>query len=411
MPRLDGLGLLTQLRKDPEFRELPMILLSARAGEEARVEGLEAGADDYISKPFAARELLARVKANLQLARIRRESEEAQREHAARLEAVVSTVPTAVWFTHDPEARHIFGNEYGARLLRVPHDANVSLSAPAHQRPSYRVLQNNRELSATELPLQRAVRGEDVRDEELDIHFDDGSSVTLVFQASPIRDASGIIRGAVCGALDITDRKRQERHRELLLNELNHRVKNTLATVQSFAMQTLRNAPSLPEGRAAFDARLIALSKAHDVLVREHWEGAGLHEVVSGALAAYAENGREPRLTYGGPEIRLQPKAALALSMALHELATNAVKHGALSNGAGRIKVDWTLRSDDGYGFQLRWSEAGGPAVAPPRKRGFGSRLIEQGLAQDLAGEVHLEFAPQGITCTIRTSLEEIRGK
>jgi two-component sensor histidine kinase len=374
------------------------------------VEGLDAGADDYVSKPFSARELLARVRVNLQLARIRRDAEEAQRQQTARLEAVLSTVPTAVWFTHDREARHIFGNAYGARVLRLPPDANASLSAPEHERPAYRVFRAGRELRASELPLQRAVLGESIRDEELEICFADGSSSTLVFQAAPILDPAGQPQGAVSAALDITDRKRQERHRDLLINELNHRVKNTLATVQSFAMQTLRNPKSIAEGRAAFDARLIALSKAHDVLVREHWEGAGLNEVVTEAMAAYAGHLDQTRVRAAGPAIRVRPKVALAVSMALHELATNAVKYGALSNGTGQVDIAWDA-GDALAGFELRWRESGGPPVAAPRRRGFGSRLIEHGLAQDLGGEVQLQFEPAGVLCTIVAPFAEIRAE
>lgn len=399
MPHLDGLGLLAQLRQDDSLRDLPVILLSARAGEEARVEGLDAGADDYVNKPFSARELLARIKANLQLARIRREAEDARRQHAARLEAVVNTVPTAVWFTYDPDTRRVFGNAYSARLLRLAPGSNASLSAPPEERPDYRVYRHGRQLAAAELPLQRAARGEHIQNEELEIRFGDGSSITLICQASPIADG----QGAVCAAIDISDRKRQELHRELLVNELNHRVKNTLTTVQSFAFQTLRNAASLVDGRLAFDARLIALSKAHDVLVRENWEAAGLIEVVTEALCAYSAVA-ESRLLFRGPDIRIRPKVALALSMALHELATNAVKYGALSTHAGRVELGW----DTGTHFQLSWTERGGPPVTAPRQRGFGSRLIEKGLSHEFSGEVDLRFETDGVVCTIRAPLDEI---
>jgi signal transduction histidine kinase/CheY-like chemotaxis protein len=404
MPGLDGLGLLAALRRDPALGKLPIILLSARAGEEARVEGLDAGADDYVSKPFSARELLARVRANLQLARMRREAEEAQRDHAQRLEAVVNTVPTAVWFTHDPGAERVFANAHGARLLRLPTDMNMSRSSPADERPPSRVLRGGREVAAADLPLQRAARGETVREEELDIRFDDGTERTLVFEAAPIRDAAG----AVCGAIDITERKRQQEHRELLLNELNHRVKNTLATVQSFAVQTLRSASTLADGRRAFEARLIALSKGHDVLTRENWQGAALHEVVAEALAAYVGDPHNSRVEIAGPEIRVRPKTALAISMALHELATNAVKHGALSSQTGRVRLTWTIEGAPRM-LKLRWAETGGPPVVAPRKRGFGSRLIELGLAQDLGGRVRLDFAPRGVSCAIEAPLDEIQ--
>jgi two-component sensor histidine kinase/FixJ family two-component response regulator len=408
LPALDGFGLLAALRRDPALRQLPIILLSARAGEEARVEGLDRGADDYVSKPFSARELLARVRANLQLARIRRESEQAQREHAARLEAVVNTVPTAVWYTHDPGAERIFGNSHAAHLLRLPAEANVSLSAPGNERPTYRAFRGDLAIAPADLPLQRAVRGETVEHEELDIRFDDGTSITLVFEAAPIRDATGRLQGAVCGAIDITERKRQQEHRELLLNELNHRVKNTLATVQSFAVQTLRTAPTLADGRRAFEARLIALSKGHDVLTRENWQGAGLHEVVAEALAAYLGDPQNPRVEIAGPEIRMRPKTALAISMALHELATNAVKHGALSTQAGRVGLTWIIDGEPRM-LRLRWAETGGPPVVAPRKRGFGSRLIELGLAQDLGGQVRLDFKPEGVSCAIEAPLDEIQ--
>jgi two-component sensor histidine kinase len=403
MPGLDGFGLLASLRRDEVLRELPIILLSARAGEEARVEGLDAGADDYVNKPFSARELLARIRTNLQLARIRREAEDARREQAARLEAVLSTVPTAVWFTYDPGAKHIFGNAYGARLLRLSPEANVSLSAPSEERPRYRVFRNGRELAAQELPLQRAARGEEVRDEEIEVRFDDDSSATLIVQASPIRDSEGHFRGAVCAAADISDRKRQEQHRELLVNELNHRVKNTLTTVQSFAMQTLRNASSLSDGRKSFDARLVALSKAHDVLLRENWESAGLREIVTDSLAPYS-GVAERRLRFNGPDIRIRPKAALALSMALHELATNAIKYGALSSHSGQIHISWAAGED----FQLCWKEVDGPEVTVPNRRGFGSRLIEQGLSREFAGQADLRFEARGVVCTIRAPLAEI---
>jgi two-component sensor histidine kinase len=270
------------------------------------------------------------------------------------------------------------------------------------------VLRDGREVAAADLPLQRAARGETVRDEELDIRFEDGTAITLVFEAAPIRDAAGRLAGAVCGAIDITERKRQQEHRELLLNELNHRVKNTLATVQSFAVQTLRTAPTLADGRRAFEARLIALSKGHDVLTRENWQGAGLHEVVAEALGAYVGDGRNPRVRFAGPEIRVRPKTALAISMALHELATNAVKHGALSSQAGRVRLSWAI-SGDPPALRLHWAETGGPPVVAPRKRGFGSRLIEIGLAQDLGGRVRLEFAPDGVSCAIEAPLDEIQ--
>jgi signal transduction histidine kinase/CheY-like chemotaxis protein len=410
MPRLDGLGLLAAIRGDRDLRKLPVILLSARAGEDARIEGLDAGADDYVSKPFSARELLARVKANLQLAGLRRQAETVQREQAVLLEATVRTVPTAVWYTHDPEAQAIYGNDYAARLLRLP----LSPTRPVafRERPSrpFEALRNGQRVPTSALPLRRALVGETVENEELDLLFDDGTQTTILCQSAPIRDEQGAIVGAVCGALDITYRKRHEEHQQLLLNELNHRVKNTLAMVQSLTMQTLRSTANVVEGRDALVARLIALAKAHDVLTRENWEGAGLHDIVVEALAAHLSQPEQRRLWFDGPELKLLPRASLVLSMAFHELATNAVKYGALSNDEGCVDIAWSFdeRQDS---FALQWVESRGPAVRPPQKRGFGSRLIEHGLAQDLGGSVRLEFKPEGITCTVRAPLAEVQAQ
>ncbi|MGH7090890.1 MAG: sensor histidine kinase, partial [Stellaceae bacterium] len=255
-----------------------------------------------------------------------------------------------------------------------------------------------------------------IRDGEKVEHFetvyrrDDGRAVEISLTASPIRDATGTLVGISRIARDISERKRHEAQRELLVNELNHRVKNTLATVQSFAVQTLRNAESLVEARYAFVARLQALAKAHDVLTREHWEGASLNSIVAETVAPYADE-RRSRFKLAGPPAWAQPAAALALSMALHELATNAVKYGALSSGTGSIELTWRFTAGDPQRFQLRWSESGGPPVDTPRRRGFGSRLIEQGLAQELSAEVRLDFARSGVVCSIDAPLAEVVGE
>jgi two-component sensor histidine kinase len=185
-------------------------------------------------------------------------------------------------------------------------------------------------------------------------------------------------------------------------------VKNTLATVQSIASQTLRNAETLDEARPAFEARLFALSRVHDVLTRENWEGASLRTIVTEALAPYS-NAREDRLHLHGPDVRLSPRMALALAMALQELATNAVKYGALSNDTGEIRIQWMLDHTKAPPcLYLRWEESGGPPVQVPRRRGFGTRLIERSLALDLEGDVDIQFAPGGVVCTVDALLEPV---
>jgi PAS domain S-box-containing protein len=222
---------------------------------------------------------------------------------------------------------------------------------------------------------------------------------------TPILGADGSVDKLLSVSRDITETKQSEDHQRLLINELNHRVKNTLATVQSIASQTLRNAATLAEAQAAFEARLFALSRAHNVLTRENWEGASLRAIITEAIAPYS-NARESRLHLQGPDVRLPPRMALALAMALQELATNAVKYGALSNDAGEITIEWRL---DGTKtppcLHLQWEESGGPQVQVPKRRGFGTRLIERSLALDLEGDVRIEFAPTGVICTVDASL------
>jgi two-component sensor histidine kinase len=196
-------------------------------------------------------------------------------------------------------------------------------------------------------------------------------------------------------ALEIEHRRRIERHQNLLLDELNHRVKNTLATVQAMAIQTLKGADLA--ARDAFISRLFALSGQHDLLTLDNWEGASFEGVVRRALRPYRENGKA-RFHVEGPPVYLDPKRALALGMGFHELATNAAKYGALSNAAGTVHVGWTIDPDSQM-LSLRWEERGGPPVSPPQHRGFGLRLIEHGLGREISGAVQLVFAPGGLVC------------
>ncbi|MGH8215060.1 MAG: PAS domain S-box protein [Rhodanobacteraceae bacterium] len=254
--------------------------------------------------------------------------------------------------------------------------------------------------------LHRIRRGEAVDHFETVRRHKDGSLLDVSVTISPLRDKRGRIIGASKIARDITDRKHYERHRELLIQELNHRVKNTLASVQALAAQTFRGS-GMRDSVATFEARLLAMSAAHDVLTRQSWQGAGIREVVGDAVAAWAgQSGL--RAAFDGPELRLRPAVALALAMALHELATNAVKYGALSNKKGKVSIEWSVSDDPRPCFRLRWLEQGGPPVRAPARRGFGSRLIEYGLARDLGGTVHLSFNEGGVECRIEAPLEEI---
>lgn len=202
---------------------------------------------------------------------------------------------------------------------------------------------------------------------------------------------------------EIAERSRAEEHQRLLMNELNHRVKNTLATVQSMGSQTLRSGRSLADAREAFVSRLMALSAAHNLLTAESWESADLEDVVRMGVAAFDEP-PGVRFSVAGPGVRLKAPHALGLAMALHELGSNAVKYGALSGDGGRVDVAWSLGPDGKISFV--WEERDGPAVQPPLRRGFGSRLIQEGLARELAGEVEMDYRPEGLRCELRFQLD-----
>lgn len=196
---------------------------------------------------------------------------------------------------------------------------------------------------------------------------------------------------------------RAETLHSLLIDELNHRVKNTLATVQSLASQTFRNSTDT-EARSKFSARLGALGRTHDTLSAQKWDGANIDEVIDATLAPF-QTANVDRIRSSGPSMRLSPRAVVVLSMAIHELATNAVKYGALSTPAGRIRIDWHKNDQGGKTtVSLCWQESGGPPVTPPERTGFGSTLIEQGFAAQLNGKAELDFASDGVKCTLEFS-------
>lgn len=214
--------------------------------------------------------------------------------------------------------------------------------------------------------------------------------------------AEGKVARVVGTNIDITQRKTAETHQRLLLNELNHRVKNTLAIVQAMARQSLRGDGLPQEAWEAFEGRLAALSAAHNVLTERSWESATIAQMVAVATAPYEDGGT--RFSADGPSVNLEPKTAVALGLALHELATNASKYGALSTTAGRVAVRWTR---SGKHLRLTWTETGGPPVTPPERFGFGGRLLRRGLAEELQGAVQLNFRPEGLVCTMEATLNE----
>lgn len=228
----------------------------------------------------------------------------------------------------------------------------------------------------------------------------DGKEFWAAVFISPVRDARGDIVQYFASFVDLTRHKEDEAKSKLLIDELNHRVKNTLATVQSIVWQAMRAGTDPKMIQEAVESRLFALSRSHDLLTRENWESAGLFDIIHDALEPF-KGGRAERIVIKGENIRFSPQSALALGIVFNELATNAVKYGALSNEAGSIVIDWTKETTTGVGrLLLHWRERGGPPVTAPTRKGFGSRVIERSLSQ-LGGTTHLEYRPDGVICTM----------
>jgi len=234
----------------------------------------------------------------------------------------------------------------------------------------------------------------------------DGEVRWMSVKSTTVRDPDNRFLYGVRVVQDVTERRQAEQSQQLLIDELNHRTKNTLAIVQSLFWQTARARPASAELRDAFEGRLFALSKAHEQLTIGHWESASLRDIIMAGIGAHFSDLGD-RIEMVGDVVVLRPKAALTLAMACHELATNAVKYGALSINAGRISIRWQKSSPGPNSpLQIEWRERGGPRVHPPTRRGFGSKFVEASIAADLQGRSKIAFEPEGVRCTMELPAE-----
>ena len=252
--------------------------------------------------------------------------------------------------------------------------------------------------------LARLQRGKRIEHYETVRVAKDGRRVDVSLTVSPLRDRSGKVVGASKVGRDITERKRTEKLQRVLTDELAHRVKNTLATVQAIANQSLVRAKSPPDFVSSFTGRLQALAKAHTLLTRTSMQGADVMELVNEQVLIGAPN--DNRISCSGPLLTLDAQAAMHLALVLHELATNARKYGALSVPYGRLSVTWQVRTNGGCRLLLSWKESNGPKVSAPSAHGFGRTLIEQTMRAH-AGEASIEYRTDGLTCEIKLPLPE----
>lgn len=328
----------------------------------------------------------------------RKEDEIALRESEAQLTTLLQALPSAI-YTTDEHGTITFYNraavETSGRVPQIGTDRWCigwrlywpdGTPLPFDECPMAIALKEDREIHGVEILAERP----------------DGSRVPLLVYPTPLRDSNGKLVGAVNMLIDISERKQAEEHRLLLINELNHRVKNTLATVQSIAFHTLQR-DGMRERQ--FEGRLLALARTHDVLTRRNWEYACLQELIETTIAPVggADSGR---FQLSGPDVALSPRAALSLAMALHELCTNAMKYGALSNDTGIVRLEWSINEDE-RSVRLDWQEQNGPSVEVATKKGFGSKLLERSLQREIGATVTLDYHPHGLACAITWPLTD----
>ena len=323
----------------------------------------------------------------------RREAEAALRESDDRRGLALAAAQLGDWIW-DVETDRVDLSDRAAEIFGVPPGSAptwVELQALLHPEDAPRAADAVQAAMAT-----RQDYGVEYR-----VNRADGSQVWVTARGRPIQSDDGARRGMIGVVQDVTGRHRSEAHLRLMVNELNHRVKNTLAIVQAIAHQTLRDVSI--EARRAFDGRLMALSSAHNLLTAESWEAADLAVVVADSLDACSGAGE--RFHCEGPRVRLEPKTAVTIAMALHELCTNATKYGALSNDTGRVSVVWRVEESPRPRLHLTWSESGGPPVQTPLRRGFGSSLVQGSVQGELGGKAELAFDPLGLTCRLEAPL------
>jgi PAS domain S-box-containing protein len=252
--------------------------------------------------------------------------------------------------------------------------------------------------------LQRVRHGERVEPYETVRVRKDGSLVDISLSVSPLKDARGRIIGASKIARDITERKQAQARQELLAREIQHRTKNLFAVVHAVVSRSFAGKRSVEEAQAAVLHRLHSLAQTHVLLLDRSWQGADLGTIVRGEMGPYAG-----RVTIDGPPIMLSAQAAQNFALALHELATNAAKYGALSSPAGQVRINWSVSRPEGVPFFLfRWEELGGPSVTEPQFKGFGSTVLEQVMAEYFDAAPRIQFAPSGITYELKGPLETI---
>lgn len=303
----------------------------------------------------------------------------------------------------DTEAKVTYCNGAARRILRLDENDMPDLQAMAAKGRIASAA--GRTVRPQQTPIARLLRGRAVQTQALQISFPDGSSAWCRFLGSPLRDKSGAVTGGVLTFTDVTQQRSDEERRDLLTRELDHRVRNMLATIQAMVRMSGAGALTTQALIQSLTGRIEAMARTHGMLSKSGWSGVALRQVVTDELAPYASGGRV--VIEGSQDAVLPPKEALDLALVLHELATNAAKYGALSTAGGRVEVKWRLEKGDPNIIVMTWRESGGPPVDEPERRGFGTTLVLNAFRDKEAG-VRLDYEPAGIVCHIRMPLRQV---
>lgn len=421
MPEQDGFELATMIREHPRFQKIAMIFISAiQVTEVDRLRGYEIGAVDYVPVPVVPEVLRAKVRIFTELYRKTRDLERLNAELEQRVAERTAALEASTERLRQSEERRSLAlaaaqmgscevdlttgvatwDEGQCRIFGVPgpeYRATLDDLRPLIHAEDWETLHDfGRQIITEGRSGQTEFR---ILRPDGEMRWCSASfAASLSPSGEPVR-VSGV-------TLDITERREAEQKQTLLALEVDHRARNMLAVVQSILRLT--RADSVSDMVTALDGRIRALARAHTLLSNSRWQGADLGRLVSEEMDPYRDDDESERVITGGPAVMLRPTLAQALALALHELATNAAKYGGLSVLSGRVSVTWELRPDH---LLLQWTESGGPAAAPPTKRGFGTRVVVANIEQDLGGRATFNWRSDGLKCTLsvpRTHVAEM---
>lgn len=410
MPELDGFQLASMIREHPRFQKIAMIFVSAiHLAEIDHLRGYEMGAVDYVPVPVVPEVLRAKVRVFADLYRKNRQLERLNAELEERVTARTAELQASTLRLLQSEQRRSLALAAGSMgswdwdlsTNKIVWDEGqhaiygVTPGEFAVTPANFKVLILPEDWERLQVGMDALLRDGAPHQAEYRIRRPNGEIRWCASTAAASQDAGKVVR--ISGVtMDITERKDAEERQALLAREVDHRAKNAMAIVQSIVRLT--KAESISEYANVIEGRIKALSRAHALLSDTRWQGAEMAKLVEEELAPY-RSGHADRIRIAGPKVVLEPTTAQTLALALHELSTNAVKYGALSQASGRLELNWNILPNE---IVVTWRESGGPAVQKPSQTGFGAKIITSSIERQLEGKVSFDWRPEGLFCEVR---------